>query len=161
MGNFSGSVQKSVAGAGLSASDLIDPANYTRWDTAVPSPHAINPVLATLNLGFNDLTSAPADTVARCTLGVQRFAAICKAAGCDGIVMSGQHPYNASWPTHGAAVYAALRDTALANGLAFFDMLYPVAGAALSYSGGTKNPHLSKVEYQAQADYLWDVLLRP
>lgn len=118
-----------------------------------------DPVLAILHLGFNDLSNAPGVTAATFTDGVNRFAAMCDAAGCDGIVMSGQLPYNASWPSYGAARFAALKAAALAHGLAFVDIFYPVAGPSLSYAGGVHDPHLTKPQYVAQADFLWDYLL--
>lgn len=128
-------------------------------DTSYAAGSRIKPVLAILHLGFNDLTNQVSTDYSLWTNGVNYFAAMCRAAGCDGLVLSGQLPYNAKWPTYGAAVFAALRDTAVSNGLAFADFFYPVAGPSLSYAGGSSNPHLPKVQYQAQADWLWDNLL--
>lgn len=124
-----------------------------------PAGGAINPVLAVCNLGFNDLTNASTLGVDMWTEGVKRFAGACTDAHCDGVIIAGQLPYNAQWPTYGADRYNALKTQALASGLAFIDSFYPIGGPSLSYSGGTSNPHLSKTQYQTQADFLWDNLL--
>lgn len=52
-----------------------------------------------------------------------------------------------------------MKAQALSSGLAFVDLFYPIGGPSLSYSGGTTNPHLTKAQYQAQADFLWNNLL--
>lgn len=117
----------------------------------------INPVLAIAALGFNDLSNS--QTAEFFEQYVRRFAAACRIAECDGVVTSGQLPYNAKWPTHGPDAFAALRDTAVSLGMCFADSFIPVAGPSLSYVGGTANPHLPKSEYVAQADWLWDNLL--
>lgn len=128
-------------------------------DTSQPAAGAINPVLALSNLGFNDLTGAVSGDEGFWTEYVKRFAGACSDAGCPGVVLSGQLPYNANWPTFGATRFNALKAQALASGLAWVDLFYPVGGPSLAYSGGTANPHLGKSQYQAQADYLWDNLL--
>lgn len=127
--------------------------------TGQPAGGTINPVLAMTNLGFNDLTSAAAGDETMWTESVKRFAGACRDARCDGIVITGQLPYNANWPTYGATRYQALKDQALASGLAFIDSFYPIGGPSLSYAGGTQNPHLGKTQYQTQADFIWDNLL--
>lgn len=133
-------------------------ANYAT-DTNQPSGGRAAPTLAILHLGFNDLTNQANTNYSTYTNGITNFAAACTAAGVDGLVLSGQLPYNSMWPTYGAGVFAAIRDTATSLGLAFADFFYPVGGASLSYSGGTSNPHLTKAQYKAQADWLWDNLL--
>lgn len=131
-----------------------NPALLTPFDTP---PTALNPVLASIELGFNDLTTSAALTTY--TDGIECFNAGCQAANCSGIVLSGQLPYNAQWPTDGADVFAAMKASAIANGLVFVDLFFPIAGSSLAYTGPTDNPHLTKLQYQAQADYLWDNLL--
>ncbi len=128
-------------------------------DTSQPVGGAVTPVLAILDLGFNDLTDQANTDYSVYTNGIDYFAACCQAAGVDGIVCSGQLPYNANWPTYGAAIFNAMKAEALAKGLAFVDLFYPVGGPSLSYAGGTQNPHLGKGQYQAQADFLWNNLL--
>ncbi len=128
-------------------------------ETANPAGGVINPVLGISHLGFNDLTNSASDTTALWTEYVKRFAGVCADGGVPGIVLSGQLPYNAQWPTYGAARFNAVKNQALAEGLVFVDLFYPIGGASLSYAGGTNNPHLTKAQYQTQADYLWDNLL--
>jgi len=129
-------------------------------DSNYASNAKVNPVLAATQLGFNDLTNAvDSSDLPMWTEYVKRFAGACRDAGVDGMIVSGQLPYNANWPTYGAARFNAVKAQALASGVAFVDLFYPIAGAALSYSGGTQNPHLSKAQYQTQADFLWNNLL--
>lgn len=129
-------------------------------DTSIPIAGRIDPVLAITDLGFNDLsnTSAPGE-VAGWTEYIRRFAAACRAASCDGLVLSGQLPYNANWPTYGAARFNAVKTEALAQGLAFVDHFYPIGGPSLSYAGPSTNPHLTKAQYITQGDFLWDNVL--
>jgi hypothetical protein len=145
---------------GLVATSVASPA-YTGApvDASYVGAAKMNPVLAISNLGFNDLTGAASADLPMWTEYVKKFAGVCADAGCPGIVCSGQMPYNAQWPTYGAARFNALKAQALASGLAFVDLFYPVAGPSLAYSGGTGNPHLTKPQYQAQADFLWNNLL--
>lgn len=129
-------------------------------DTTYPAEARIKPCLAIDMLGFNDLTSLSAQsTPALWTEHVRRFAAACRAAGVDGLVLSGQLPYNSEWPTYGPDRYNARKDEALAQGLAFADMFYPIDGPSLEYVGGQDNPHLNRPQYETQADWLWDNLL--
>lgn len=128
-------------------------------DTAYASGERVKPVLAATHLGFNDLTNTVSGDTQSWNEYVKRFAGACYDASCDGIVISGQLPYNANWPTYGAARFQALKDEAAAQGLAFVDIFYPIGGASLAYAGGTSNPHLTRTQYQAQADFLWDSLL--
>lgn len=128
-------------------------------DTSYAEAARINPCLAVTDLGFNDLGSTPTETTVYWTEYVRRFAAACRAAGVSGLVLSGQLPYNTNWVAYGAARFTAVKDEALAQGLAFADHFYPIGGPSLSYSGGTNNPHLTKAQYVTQADWLWDNLL--
>lgn len=128
-------------------------------DTSYVSAARVNPALAMVNLGFNDLTGQASTDYSLYTESIKKFAAACKVAACSGLVLSGQLPYNANWPTYGAGVFTAMKTQALALGLGFVDMFYPVGGPSLSYSGGVNNPHLTKAQYEAQGDFLWDNLL--
>lgn len=135
-------------------------ANFMSVDASYAAGDRINPVLAMTDLGFNDLGTVGAGTdPALWTEYVKRFAAACQVANVDGVVLSGQLPYSANWPTYGADCFIASRDAALSEGLAFVDMFYPIGGPSLTVSGGSGNPHLTKAGYQAQADFLWDNLL--
>lgn len=129
-------------------------------DTSTPLGGRVVPILAMVQLGFNDLSYATGDVdLPSWTAFVQKFAAACRAAGCDGIVCSGQLAFKDNWDTLGIPRFEILRDEAAAQGLGFVDTLFPVAGLSLEYTGGASNPHLEKVQYVAQADYLWDNLL--
>lgn len=55
-------------------------------------------------------------------------------AGCDGIVASGQMPYNSNWNTPGKYFFDVMRHHALRNGLAFVDLFIPIGGPSLSLS---------------------------
>lgn len=144
---------------GLTATSVAGP-DYTGApvDETYDEDERVNPVLAMSHLGFNDLTSGPYE-VGAWEEYVKRFAGACYDADCDGIVISGQLPYNDSWVASGEDRFLALKDTALEEELAFVDLFYPVDGPSLDYSDGPTNPHLTKPQYQAQADYLWDNLL--
>lgn len=130
-------------------------------DTTTPVGGRVVPILAMTQLGFNDLSYASGDVdLPAWTAYVRKFAAACRAASCDGIVCSGQMAYKDVWLTAGIPRYEILRDEAAAQGLAFVDTFFPVGGLSLDYAGSASNPHLQKAEYVAQADYLWDNLLK-
>jgi hypothetical protein len=128
-------------------------------DASYVGSAAVAPKLGVLHLGFNDLTAQADTDYSRYTEAIKKFGAACRASNCDGVVLSGQLPYNAKWPTYGAAIFNAMKAETANQGLAHGDLLTPVSGPSLSYAGGTMNPHLYKAQYQAQADYLWDGLL--
>lgn len=128
-------------------------------DTTPAAAARVKPVLAITHLGFNDLTSQNALGLDYWTYYVRRFAAACRDANVSGLVLSGQLPYNSEWPTYGPDRFNILKNEAYAQGLAFADLFYPIGGPSLSYAGGVSNPHLTKTQYQTQADWLWDNLL--
>ncbi len=128
-------------------------------DTTYTGLAQIRPALAMNELGFNDLTAQTSADYTMYTEAIKKFGAACRATGCSGVILIGQLAYNSLWPTYGTGLFAAMKTTALAQGLAFADLLIPVSGPSLSYSGGTAQPHLTKTQYVAQADWLWDNLL--
>lgn len=158
---WTGSVHaaKYLSALGLEQDSPSSPYTGVALDTRYSESARIKPVLAMTMLGFNDLTNASTYEVAMWDEYVKKFAAACSDADCDGIVLSGQLPYNAQWPTYGQERFEALRDGAVEHRLGFVDMFYPVAGHALDYAGGTTNPHLSRSQYEDQADFLWDNVL--
>lgn len=127
-------------------------------DTSYSTAARVKPILAMMNLAFNDLTNQVDADYSKFTEGIRKFAAVCRAAGIDGIVTAGNSPVNAKWPTYGAAMYNAMKAQAATEGLAWIDMWQPFGGA-LAYAGGTANPHLTKAQYVTQGNYLWDALL--
>lgn len=148
------------ASFGLAPTSVGPPYTGAPVDSSQPAGGEIRPVLAMTNLGFNDLSNAVSGDDVMWTEYVKRFAGACRDAGCGGIVMAGQFPYNANWPTFGAARFNAIKSQAAASGLVFVDLFYPIAGPSLSYSfAGAISPHLTKTQYQAQADFLWNGLL--
>lgn len=127
-------------------------------DTSYPAAARVKPILAMMNLAFNDLTNVTSPDYTLFTEGIRKFAAACRAAGVEGIVTAGNSPVNAKWPTYGVDMYNAMKAQAASENLAWVDMWQPFGGA-LAYTGGTANPHLAKSQYMQQGDFLWDSLL--
>jgi hypothetical protein len=127
-------------------------------DTTYATVARVNPILAMVNLGFNDLTNQTDTNYSIYLEGIRKFAAACRAAGIDGIVTAGNMPVNAKWPTYGASIYNAMKAQVATEGLAWVDMWQPFGGT-LAYTGGTANPHVQKSQYIQQGDFLWDNLL--
>ena len=128
-------------------------------DTSYDDEARVRPIVAVTHLGFNDLTNAVEGDTQAWNEYVKRFAGACYDADCDGIVVSGQLPYNDNWETLGPDRFTALRDEALTQGLTFVDLFTPIGGPSLDYAAGPTNPHLTKPQYQDQADYAWYGLL--
>lgn len=96
--------------------------------------------------------------------GIHLFCRLVQAAGGDPVVISGelamQGTSEAAY-TYGGRMAAAIRSTALACGAAWCDFMFPALGRPNLITGqaSTNNPHLNKVGYVAQADFLWNNVL--
>lgn len=127
-------------------------------------PTAPRTRLAIFHYGYNDMSlMAGTLNLPSITVAVNLFIDAARAAGADPLVCVGDLQVHPNWDDYGQDIVDELMAVCAAESVAFVDLmtpLYPVEDMLTNgYLAVPGDPHLTKLAYQLQAQYLWEEVL--